>query len=83
MKMSLLFASGLTISLLAALAVVRYLSAPLRHQLRELCGSDERAEFWTAFANVTIVLTPAIFAMLVDPSSQSRAPAQQKSGSSL
>ena len=67
MSPSLLFASGLTITLLAALGVVRYMSGPLRTQLRELCGNAERAEFWTVFSNVAVILTPAIFAMLVEP----------------
>ncbi len=67
MSQSLLFASGLRITLLAAFAVVRYLSGPLRTQLRELCGNAERAEFWTVFANVAVILTPAIFAMLAEP----------------
>ena len=40
---------------------------PLQKQLEELCGNAKRAEFWTAFSNVTVVLTAAIFAMLVDP----------------
>ena len=68
MSASVLFASGLTITLLAAFTVVRYLSGPLRTQLRELCGNAERAEFWTVFSNVAVILTPAIFAMLVEPS---------------
>jgi len=67
MNRSLLFVTGLTITLLAAVAVVRYLSGPLRTQLRELCGNPERAEFWTVFSNVAVILTPAIFAMLVEP----------------
>jgi hypothetical protein len=57
------------ITLLAALAVVRYLNSPLRRQLQELCGNAERADFWVAFSNVTVVLTPVIFAMSVEPSS--------------
>jgi len=67
MSPSLLFVSGLTITLLAAFAVVRYLSGPLRTQLQELCGNAERAEFWTVFSNVAVILTPAIFAMLAEP----------------
>jgi hypothetical protein len=67
MSPSLLFACGLTMTLLAAFAVVRYLSGPLRTQLREVCGNAERAEFWTVFSNVAVILTPAIFAMLVEP----------------
>ena len=67
MNPSLLFASGLTITLLAAFAVTRYLSGPLRRQLLELCGNAERAEFWTVFSKVAVILTPAIFAMLAEP----------------
>jgi len=64
---SLEFACGLAISLLTALLVVRYLHDPLRTQLSELCGNAGRAEFWTAFSTVTVILTSVIFAMLVDP----------------
>ena len=67
MSPSLLFVSGLATTLLAAFAVVRYLSGPLRTQLQELCGNAERAEFWTVFSNVAVILTPAIFAMLAEP----------------
>ncbi len=74
MSPSLVLFSGLSTTLLAALAVARYLSGPLRTQLRELCGSAERAEFWTVFSNVAIVLTPAIFAMSDMPASGSHTP---------
>jgi hypothetical protein len=74
MNPSLIFVSGLTITLLAAFAVVRYLSGPLRVQLRELCGNSDRAEFWTVFSNVAVILTPAIFAMLVEPATGSDRP---------
>ncbi len=67
MDLSLEFACGVGTTLLTAFLVVRYLHGPLRTQLRELCGNADRAEFWTAFSNVTVILTPAIFAMLVDP----------------
>ena len=75
MTTSIIFATGPIITLLASLAVVRYLSEPLRAQLRELCGNRDRAEFWTAFANVALVLTPSIFAMLVDPKTEPAVPA--------
>jgi hypothetical protein len=74
MSPSLVLASGLCITLLAAFAVVRYLGGPLRMQLRELCGSAERAEFRTVFSNVAVVLTPAIFAMSDLPASGSDTP---------
>ena len=74
MYVSVILAGGLAITLLAASIVVRYLSAPLRTQLKELCGNADRAEFWTAFSNVTVMLTPAIFAMLADPSDSPATP---------
>jgi hypothetical protein len=60
MNASLVLVSGLAVTLAAALTVVRYLHEPLRKQLQELCGNAERAEFWTAFSSVTVVLTPSI-----------------------
>jgi uncharacterized membrane protein YhaH (DUF805 family) len=66
-KVSLTFAGGLVITLAVAFTVVKYLTTPLRQQLQELCGNAERAAFWTSFSNVMLVLTPAVFAMLVDP----------------
>ena len=75
MTTSTVFATGLILTLLASVAVVRYLSEPLRGQLRELCGNRDRAEFWTAFANVALVLTSSIFAMLVDPKTEPAVPA--------
>jgi hypothetical protein len=74
MSPSLVLVSGVTITLLAAFAVVRYLSGPLRTQLRELCGSAERAEFWTVFSDIAVVLTSAIFAMLDQPTAGSDSP---------
>jgi hypothetical protein len=70
MNASLVLVSGLAVTLAAALTVVRYLHEPLRKQLQELCGNAERAEFWTAFSNVTVVLTPSIFAIVVDPKAE-------------
>lgn len=74
MYVSLILASALAITLLAASIVVRYLSGPLSALLKELCGNADRAEFWTAFSNVTVMLTPAIFAMLADPSDSPATP---------
>lgn len=74
MTASIICATGLIITLLASLAVVRYLSEPLRAQLRELCGNADRAEFWTAFSNVALILTSSIFAMLVEPKTEPAVP---------
>jgi hypothetical protein len=67
MSPALAFVSGTTATLLAGVAVARYLNGPLRRQLQELCGSVERAEFWTVFSKVALILMPLIFALQVDP----------------
>ena len=74
MTASIIFAVGLIITLLAALSVVYYLTDPLRTQLNELCGNANRAEFWTAFSNIALVLTSSIFAMMVEPSTEPNVP---------
>lgn len=83
MAPSITFATGLTLTLLASLGVVRHLSGPLRAQLRELCGNAERAEFWTAFSNVALVLTSSIFAMLVEPRTEPGVPVVLAVGNQL
>jgi uncharacterized membrane protein YhaH (DUF805 family) len=39
----------------------------LKTLLVELCGTTERASFWLAFSNVTLVLVPLIFALDYKP----------------
>jgi uncharacterized membrane protein YhaH (DUF805 family) len=39
----------------------------LKALLIELCGTVERASFWLAFSNVTLVLVPLIFALDYKP----------------
>ena len=58
-----LYMYGLLITLTASSAVVIYLRSPLEKILSELCGTPERARFWAAFSNVTLIGVPAIFAM--------------------
>jgi hypothetical protein len=67
MTLSILFLTGLTVTLITSLAIVAYLRRPLHSIPVELCGSGERAAFWVAFSNVTIALVPLIFAMQYTP----------------
>jgi len=67
MTPSLLFLSGLALTLVTASAIVIYLRTPLYNILVELCGTRERAAFWVSFSNVTITLVPLIFAMQYTP----------------
>jgi len=67
MTISILFLVGLSLTAIAALAILAYLRTPLHSILVELCGTKERAEFWVAFSNVAIALVPLIFAMQYTP----------------
>ena len=68
MTASLVYGLDLAATLTVSGAVVTYINAPLRRLLAELCGDGRRSEFWAVFANVMLILIPAIFAMTVDPS---------------
>jgi hypothetical protein len=66
------------VSLAAALAlgfgVAWYLKSHLRGILVDLCGTDQRADFWIAFSNVVLILVPAAFAMQFRPESNENVP---------
>ena len=63
----LTFLLGLALTIVACLAVVLYLKRHLQRILLDLCGTQDRAAFWTAFSNVTLFLVPVIFAMHLRP----------------
>jgi hypothetical protein len=65
LTMVFLFDAGLTVIL--SIVLVAYVKAPLRTLLVELCGTKERASFWLAFSNVTLVIAPMIFALDYKP----------------
>lgn len=67
MRAELIFAAGLVMTVASALLVVVYLRAHLNRILIDLCGTPERAAFWTAFTNVTLLLIPVIFALRYRP----------------
>jgi hypothetical protein len=58
-----MFALGLAITVFTSALVVIYLRPSLAQLLADLCGSQERAEFWTAFSTVPIGSVPLIFAL--------------------
>jgi uncharacterized membrane protein YhaH (DUF805 family) len=61
------FIVGLGITVAASGLVVAYLHAHLRKILIDLCGTVERANFWMAFSNVTLMLVPLILALHYRP----------------
>ncbi len=62
-----LFLIGVLLTVVSCFVVVLYLRAHLRRILTDLCGTAERAGFWMAFSNVTLVLVPAVVAMHFRP----------------
>jgi hypothetical protein len=61
-EIAFLLAVGITL-LLSGL-VVFYLRGPLQRVLRDLCGTDDRAAFWTSFANVFLFVMPLAAVLL-------------------
>jgi len=61
------YLGGVTVTFITSLLVVAYLRSPLRAILTDLCGTVERANFWLAFSNVTLVLVPLSFALSNQP----------------
>ncbi|MEW5940802.1 MAG: hypothetical protein AB1750_14125 [Chloroflexota bacterium] len=58
---SFLVQAALT-ALLSAL-IVGYLRPHLRKVLADLCGTEDRAQFWAAFSNILLIGMPMIFAL--------------------
>lgn len=67
MSVALQFICGLAVTALVSFGVLAYLQKPLRKLLGELCGNDERAQFWTVFSNATVALVPLLAALQYPP----------------
>jgi len=67
MNAAVLFLCGLVLTFAISISMVIYLRPPLRKILTELCGTAERAAFWTAFSGVVLTAVPVIFAMQYHP----------------
>ncbi len=61
------FLTGVSFAALSSVGIMAYVKTHLNALLVELCGSAERASFWLAFSNVTLVLVPLIFALDYKP----------------
>ncbi len=67
MNASTVFLCDVGLVTILFVGIVAYVKRHLRTLLMELCGTAERANFWLAFANVTLVLVPVIFALDYKP----------------
>jgi len=61
------FVGDLTLTVLVCMAIAAYTTKHLRSLLIELCGTAERANFWLAFSNISLILVPLIFALDYKP----------------
>ena len=57
------FLLGLALTMGTVSLALFYLRGPLQVILTDLCGTVERARFWTAFSNITLFLFPFALAL--------------------
>ncbi len=57
------FLIEIALTVLISFGLVRYLQSHLKHILHELCGTQERAHFWSAFSNLLLLGIPLIFSL--------------------
>ena len=61
------FVIEVTLTLVISVLLVRYLRPFLRKVLTDLCGTEDRAQFWVAFSNILLIGMPMIFALNYRP----------------
>ncbi len=67
MNTILYFLIEIILTLIISTLIVGYLNPSLRRILLDLCGTEDRAKFWTAFSNVLLIGMPMIFALNYKP----------------
>jgi di/tricarboxylate transporter len=63
MNTILIFLTQIAVTVIACLLIAGYIRPFLKRVLVDLCGSEERAQFWTAFSNIMLVILPTIFGL--------------------
>ncbi len=58
------------LTLVVSALLVRHLRPFLQKVLIDLCGTEDRAQFWTAFSNILLVGVPVIYALNYRPQAQ-------------
>lgn len=61
------FVVEVTLTLIISALLVVYLRPFLRKILIDLCGTEDRAQFWMAFSNILLIGLPVIFALNYSP----------------
>jgi hypothetical protein len=63
MNTILSFLIEVALTVVIAFLLAGYLRPFLRKILIDLCGTEDRARFWTAFSNILLIGVPVIFAL--------------------
>ena len=63
------FILEVTLTLAISILVFRYMRPFLTRILIDLCGTEERAQFWTVFSNIILVGLPLLIALTYQPES--------------
>jgi tellurite resistance protein TehA-like permease len=66
-----LFLVEVALTLLICISTVLYLRPFLRRILVDLCGAEDRAQFWTVFSCILLVGMPLLIALTYHPEAQS------------
>jgi uncharacterized membrane protein YhaH (DUF805 family) len=61
------FLVQIALTLIVSALIAGYLRSFLRKVLVDLCGTQDRAQFWTSFSNVLLIGMPMVFALNYKP----------------
>lgn len=64
------FLSEVILTLIISVLLVKYLRPFLKKILIDLCGNEDRAQFWTVFSNILLIGMPILFALNYKPESR-------------
>ena len=67
MNIIIAFIIEIAITLLIIILVLGYLRPFLRRILLDICGTEDRAQFWTTFTNIVLLSLPMISALGFSP----------------
>lgn len=67
MNTILFFLVEVTLTFLISALVFHYFRPFLQRILVDLCGTEERAQFWTVFSNIILVGLPLLIALTYQP----------------
>jgi len=62
-----MYLTQLILTFAACFFLTTYLRPALKRVLADLCKTEARAQFWTAFSNVLLIALPVIFGMGYQP----------------